>query len=89
MDSNYLSAFSKSSIKLIETLETFTYVISNILCNQSALGVDIENSTNTYDGFISLLQISYLDEQKGVQNYVFDVVKIFHGQSPQIKADIC
>jgi hypothetical protein len=76
MSANYLSPFK--SIKVIKSLEDFTQAITEVLINQQALGVDIENSLNTYDGFISLLQISFLGEN-GIQNYVFDILSIFQG----------
>ena len=72
----------------IETLESFIDVIYKELAEQKILGVDIENSNKSYEGYISLIQISYHVDNKTIKNCVFDMLAIFKDLDEEMKEDM-
>ena len=86
----YLSKFTGESYTYVQSLEEMIHIISSKLSFEPILGVDIECSNRSYEGFICLIQLSFLDkESKNIHTYVFDMMSIFHKVSNMEKRDIC
>ena len=74
----YLDKFTRESYTYVTNLPDLIDAISLKLSQQKILGVDIECSNKSYEGFVCLIQFAYYDEEfKKMHNYVFDMIQIF------------
>ena len=88
-DGNYLFELKDDSYQFVDNLDTFCFVVSSILSDQKALGVDIECTNKSYHGYICLLQISYKAENDTIKTFIIDTLSIFAGVESDVKKDIC
>mmetsp|Transcript_15180 Transcript_15180/g.23430 ORF Transcript_15180/g.23430 Transcript_15180/m.23430 type:complete len:204 (-) Transcript_15180:331-942(-) len=89
-DAPLLDDFREDDFHYVTTTEEFCDVIANDLATADALGVDIENSDHTYEGEVSLIQISKADSSGKIHTYVFDMLRIFSAaESSEMRADLC
>ena len=53
---------------------------------EAVVGVDIEASDKSYEGYICLIQISYFSSTDNIiKTFVFDILTIFHGIDDEMR----
>ena len=69
-----IPAYITGSYEIVETCDQMIAAVEDI-AKETVVGVDIENNnTNSYEGFICLVQISLYPPGKTPKTYIFDVL---------------